>query len=166
VADLEARAELALSANADFAHLKTLPGIGSVLAMTILAEGGNRRRFGHHRQFLEYCGFDLAKTQSGTQRGREQLCKRGNARLCLAFWAAAVAAVRMRENSFRAKCYVHAAPDDADLRRKALTALAAKMARVAYGMIKKDQPYRQFFEQSVPSGSIPLSVAVGALATL
>ena len=61
-ADLEARAELALAANADFAHLKTLPGIGSVLAMTILAEAGDLRRFGHHRQFLKYCGFDLAKT--------------------------------------------------------------------------------------------------------
>lgn len=166
-AELEIRAEQALAANTDFAHLKTLPGIGSVLAMTILAEGGNLRRFGHHRQFLKYCGFDLAKTQSGTQRGKEQLSKRGNARLRLAFWLAAVAAVHMRENSFRAKYerYIRAAPDDADLRRKALTAVAAKMARVAYGMIKKNQPYRQFFEQSLPSGSIPLSVAVGALAT-
>ncbi len=77
-ADLEARSgSLDLAANADFAHLKTLPGIGSVLAMTILAEGGDLRRFGHHRQFLKYCGFDLAKSQSGTQRGREQLSKRG-----------------------------------------------------------------------------------------
>lgn len=165
--ELESRAESALADNADFVHLKTLPGIGSVLAMTILAEGGDLRRFAHHRQFLKYCGFDLAKTQSGTQRGKEQLSKRGNARLRLAFWLAAVAAVHMRENSFRAKYerYIRAAPDDADLRRKALTAVAAKMARVAYSMVKRSQPYRQFFEQSLPSGSIPLSTAVGALAT-
>ena len=45
---------------------------------------------------------------------------------------------------------------------KALTAVAAKMARVAYGVIKKGQSYRRFFEQSLPSGSIPLSSAVGA----
>ena len=166
-AELELRAEQALETNADFVHLKTLPGIGSVIAMTILAEAGNLRRFGHHRQFLKYCGFDLAKNQSGTQRGKEQLSKRGNARLRLAFWLAAVAAVHMKENSFRAKYerYIRAAPDDPDLRRKALTAVAAKMARVAYGMIKKNQPYRQFFEQCLPSGSIPLSVAVGALTT-
>ena len=166
-ADLELRAEQALQTNTDFAHLKTLPGIGSVIAMTILAEGGDLRRFGHHRQFLKYCGLDLAKNQSGTQRGKEQLSKRGNARLRLAFWLAAVAAVHMKENSFRAKYerYIRTAPEDADLRRKALTAVAAKMARVAYGMIKKNQPYRQFFEQSLPSGSIPLSAAVGAHAT-
>jgi transposase len=166
-AELEARAEQALQTNADFAHLKTLPGIGSVIAMTILAEGGDLRRFGHHRQFLKYCGFDLAKNQSGTQRGKEQLSKRGNARLRLAFWLAAVAAVHMRENSFRAKYerYIRSAPENPDLRRKALTAVAAKMARVAYSMVKNNQPYRQFFEQSLPSGSIPLSAAVGALAT-
>jgi transposase len=156
--ELEDRADQALAADADFAHLKTLPGIGSVLAMTVLAEGGNLRRFSHHRQFLKYCGFDLAKSQSGTQRGKERLSKRGNSRLRLGFWLAAVAAVRMKENSFRAKYerYIRAAPDDADLRRKALAAVAAKMARVAYSMIKYNQPYRQFFEQSLPSGSIPV----------
>jgi len=166
-AELELRAEQALQTNSDFAHLKTLPGIGSVIAMTILAEGGDLRRFAHHRQFLKYCGFDLAKNQSGTQRGKEQLSKRGNARLRLAFWLAAVAAVHMRENSFRAKYerYTRTAPENPDLRRKALTAVAAKMARVAYSLIKNNQPYRQFFEQSLPSGSIPLSAAVGAPAT-
>lgn len=166
-AHLEQRAETVLAGNAAFEHLKTLPGIGSVIALTILAEGGDLRGFAHHRQFLKYCGFDLAKQQSGTQRGREKLSKRGNARLRLAFWLAGVGAVRMRENSFRDKYerYIKAAPGDADLRRKALTAIAAKMARVAYSIVKTNQPYRQFFEQSLPGGSIPLSVAVGAPAT-
>jgi transposase len=129
---LEARAEQALAGNADFEHLKTLPGVGAIIALTILAEAGDLRRFAHHRQFLKYCGFDLAKSQSGTQRGREQLSKRGNARLRLAFWLAGVVAVRMRENAFRDKYerYVHAAPDDPDLHRKALAAVAAKMARL------------------------------------
>jgi transposase len=161
---IEARAEQALANNPDFEHLKSLPGIGPIIALTILAEAGDLRRFGHHRQFLKYCGFDLAKNQSGVHRGREQLSKRGNARLRLAFWMAGQVAVRLRENSFKDKYerYIRANPGDADLKRKALTAVAAKMARVAYGMIKKNQPYRRFFEQSLPSGSIPLSRAVGA----
>ena len=167
-AELEARAQEVLANNPDYERLQTIPGIGPILALTILAEGGDLRRFDHHRQFLKYCGFDLAKSQSGVQRGREQLSKRGNARLRMAFWLAGGVAVRMRENSFRAKYdrYVRSAPDDADLKRKALTAVAAKMARVAYGLIKKDQPYRCFFECSLPSGSIPLGAAVGAVTTL
>lgn len=163
-AEIEQRAEAVLCDNPDYACLKSLPGIGPIIALTILAEGGDLRRLGHHRQFLKYCGFDLAKNQSGMQRGRAQLSKRGNARLRLAFWMAGQVAIRLRENAFKDKYerYISANPDDADLRRKALTAVAAKMARVAYGLVKKHQPYRRFFEQSLPSGSIPLSRAVGA----
>jgi transposase len=161
---LEEQVQNLLAGDADYINLMSLPGVGPINALTILAEAGNLRRFGHHRQFLKYCGFDLAKSQSGVQRGREQLSKRGNARLRLAFWLAAVVAIRARENSFREKYdrYVSSNPKDPDLKRKALTAVAAKMARVAYGIIKKNQPYRRFFEQSLPSGSIPLNRAVGA----
>ncbi|MBP8257377.1 MAG: IS110 family transposase [Opitutaceae bacterium] len=166
-ATLEARAEEVLAGNDDFEHLRSVPGIGAVLGLTILAEGGDLRRFNHHRQFLKYCGFDLAKSQSGVHRGREQLSKRGNARLRMAFWMAGTIAVRMRENSFRDKYerYIRAMPDDPDLKRKALTAVAAKMARVAYGLIKRNESYRCYFEHSLPSGSIPLSRAVGAVTT-
>lgn len=163
-ASIEQRAEDVLRDNPDYAQLQSLPGIGPIIALTILAEAGDVRRFAHHRQFLKYCGFDLAKSQSGVQRGREKLSKRGNARLRMAFWLAGQVAIRQRENSFRAKYdrYVSLNPLDADLKRKALTAVAAKMARVAYSIVKKGLPYRQFFEQSLPSGSIPLSRAVGA----
>lgn len=56
---------------------QTLPGIDSVIALTILIEGGDLRRFAHHRQFLKYCDLDLAKSRSGTQRGKER--RRGGA---------------------------------------------------------------------------------------
>lgn len=162
--DLARRAEEFLAGKPDYESLRTIPGIGPVLALTILAEAGDLRRFAHHRQFLKYCGFDLAKCQSGQTRGHEKLSKRGNARLRFAFWFAATIAVRMRENSFREKYerYVQVTPGDADRKRKALTAVAAKMARVAYGLIKHQTSYRCYFENALPSGSIPLSRAVGA----
>lgn len=161
---LEQRAEDVLASNKDYEQLISLPGIGPIIALTVLAEVGDIRRFSHHRQFLKYCGFDLAKLQSGGQRGREQLSKRGNARLRLAFWMAGQVAVRLRENAFKDKYdrYIRSDPGNSDLRRKALTAVAAKMARVAYSIIKSGQPYRRFYEQSLPSGSIPISRAVEA----
>lgn len=161
---LEQRAAEVLASNKDYEQLISLPGIGPVIALTVLAEVGDIRRFTHHRQFLKYCGFDLAKLQSGAQRGREQLSKRGNARLRLAFWMAGQVAVRLRENAFKDKYdrYIRSNPGNADLRRKALTAVAAKMARVAYSVIKSGQPYQRFYEQSLPSGSIPINRAVEA----
>jgi len=165
--ELETWAEKALGETEDSKLLRTIPGIGPILALIILAEAGDLRRFGHHRQFLKFCGLDLAKSQSGASRGREKLSKRGNARLRCAFWMAGGVAVRMRENSFREKYqrYIRSDPTDPDLKRKALTAVMVKMARVAYAVVRTQTPYRTYFEAAVPSGSIPLSRAVEAVRT-
>lgn len=164
---LDARAQQLLMDNAEFRRLQTLPGIGAVMALAILAEAGDLRRFDHHRQFLKYCGLDLAKSQSGQSRGHEVLSKRGNKRLRMVFWMAALRAIHMRENAFRDKYerYLSATPLDADRKRKALTAVAAKMARVAYAVIKTGTDYERYFEQRIPSGSIPLARAVEATST-
>jgi len=164
---MELQADELLADRADFQCLKTIPGIGSVIALVILAEAGNLRRFPHHRQFLKFCGLDLAKSQSGNFRGKDKLSKRGSARLRCALWMAAMSAARMRENAFRDKYtrYTAGAPDDTDLKRKARTAITAKMARVVYALVKHGQPYRQRFDVDLPSGSIPLSRAVEAFGT-
>ena len=134
------------------------PGIGPIIALTILAEAGDLRRFGHHRQFLKFCGFDLATHQSGTFRGQTRLSKFGNARLRRSFWLAAQVAIRQRDNSFRERYgrYIAKDPDNKHLRRKALTAVAAKMARVAHAIVCSGTDYRPFFERPVPSGRTSL----------
>lgn len=164
---LESTAQELQSSNEDFRRLQTLPGVGPILATTILAEAGDLRRFAHHRQFLKYCGFDLATFQSGSSRGQSRLSKRGNARLRQAFWMAAAVAVRLRENSFRQKFenYIRKDPQNADLKRKACTAVAAKMARVAHALIKSGTDYRCYYEAAIPSGKIPFARAVGAKRT-
>lgn len=164
---LEAQADQLLDGNPDYHQLQTIPGIGPVFALTILAEAGDLRRFAHHRQFLKFCGLDLAKSQSGQQRGQEQLSKRGNNRLRSAFWFAGRIAVRSREHSVRDKFerYVATEPFSAARRRKAYTAIAAKMARITHAVIKTGRPYRGYFEHELPSGSIPFNGAVEAPAT-
>jgi transposase len=166
-AALEAQADAFLAQRPDYQLLRTVPGIGPVTALQILAEAGDLRRFAHHRQFLKFCGLDLAKSQSGAFRSRDQLSKRGNANLRCALWVAAMTATRMRENVFREKYqrYIASAPEDLDLRRKARTAVAAKMARVIHALIKHSKPYRLLFDTGLPSGSIPHTHAVGAIRT-
>lgn len=155
---IEAEAEALLAGTADYEALKRVPGIGPINALTILAEAGDLRRFGHHRQFLKFCGLDLSTHQSGAFRGQTKLSKFGNARLRRALWMAAQVAVRQRENSFRDKFERYIAKDraNADLKRKALTAVTAKMARVVHAVIKSGTDYRPFFEGSAPSGRTPL----------
>lgn len=154
--EIEDTAENYLKDSADYHYLKSIPGIGPIIALTILAEGGDLRRFNHYRQFLKFCGLDLCTHQSGIFRGKSKLSKYGNARLRYVFWIAATVALRMRENTFRTKFenYIKRDPLNADLKRKAYTAIAAKMARVAYGVVKNQTNYRCYYESVIPGGRI------------
>jgi len=73
-------------------------------------------------------------------------------------------AIRQRENGFRDKFERYIARDwhDADLRRKAWTAITAAMARVVHAVIKTNADYRPFVEGLVPGGSAPLNRTVRA----
>lgn len=79
---------------------------------------------------------------------------------------AATVAIRQRENSFRNKFhrYTQTASQDPDRKRKAMTAVMAKLARVTYALIKSSSLYESYRE-ALPSGSIPLTRAVGATRT-
>ena len=144
---IEQIADAMLCEHSDYRRLRQLPGVGPIIALTILAEAGDLRRFGHCRQFLKFCGFDLATHQSGQFRGQSKLSKYGNARLRRAFWMAGQVAVRQRENAFRDKFerYISKDRDNRDLRRKGLTAVAAKMARVAHSLVKYETDYRPYY---------------------
>jgi transposase len=156
--EIEARVIELLSDIPDYQLLTTIPGIGPINAMTILAEAGDLRRFGHHRQFLKFCGMDLATVQSGMFRGQSRISKYGNARLRRTLWMAGQTAVLKRTNSFRDKFerYISKDRHNANLRRKAYTAIAAKMARTVHAVIKHGEPYRPFFEGVSPGGRTSL----------
>jgi transposase len=166
-ATVEERAHELLAGNTDYQRLRSIPGIGPIIALTILAEAGDLRRFSHHRQFLKFCGLDLATQQSGQFRGLTRLSKHGNARLRAVLWMAASIAVRMRENSFRDKYerYMRSDPGSTDRKRKAYVAVAAKIARVAYALIQSGADYRPFHEVAVPSGRTRSVRAVEAIST-
>jgi transposase len=166
---IEDMAESLLKDSADYQSLRRIPGVGPITAMTVIAEAGDLRRFGHHRQLLKFCGLDLAAIQSGTFRGQTKLSKYGNARLRKALWLAGQVAIRQRDNSFRDKFdrYIARDRDNPDLRRKALTAITAKMARVVHAVVKSGSDYRPFFEGPAPGGRTSLSKGrEGARATL
>jgi transposase len=167
--EIELMADSLLRESADYQRLRRIPGIGPINAMTIIAEAGDLRRFHHHRQFLKFCGLDLATQQSGVFRSQTKLSKFGNARLRRTLWIAAQVAIRQRNNSFRDKYerYIARDRDNPDLKRKALTAITAKMARVVHAVIKSGSDYRPFIEGSAPGGRTSLSrCREGATATL
>ncbi len=78
---IESQAHAMLAGHPDYQRLRQIPGIGPITAMTVLAEAGDLRRFGHHRQFLKFCGLDLATYQSGSS-GARRSCQSSAMRGC------------------------------------------------------------------------------------
>ena len=154
--ELEDLAHQKLKDDRVYQILRTVPGIGPILALTIISETGEFGRFKHYRQYLKFCGLDLSTSQSGQFKGQSKLSKRGNRRLRCAYWFASTVAVRMRENTFRKKYsrYIQNDPDNSDLKRKAVVATAAKMARVCFGLVKNLREYRPYYDEDIPSGEI------------
>ncbi|MBI4403093.1 MAG: IS110 family transposase [Deltaproteobacteria bacterium] len=153
--DLQEEIEQLLSDNKDYQIMKSVPGIGPLIALTILAEAGDLRRFRYERQFLKYCGLNLSTEQSGVSRGFSRISKRGNPRLRRVFWQAARGAIyTCKENNFTHKYerYVRTNPDNSNLKRKARVATAAKVARVVFGLIKKNERYRSQIDGTNPGG--------------
>jgi transposase len=157
--EIEEQADNLLRHSPDYQLLRQVPGIGPINALTIIAEAGDLRRFHHHRQFLKFCGLDLSTQQSGQYRGQTRLSKFGNARLRRTLWIAGQVAIRQRENGFRHKFerYIARDRDNPDLRRKAMTAITAKMARVVHAVVKSGSDYRPFVEGRVPGGRTSVS---------
>ncbi len=157
--EIEAQADDLLRNSRDYQILRQIPGIGPINALTIIAEAGDLRCFHHHRQFLKFCGLDLSTQQSGQYRGQTRLSKFGNARLRRTLWIAGQVAIRQRENGFRHKFerYIARDRDNPDLRRKAITAITAKMARVVHAVVKSGSDYRPFVEGRGPGGRTSVS---------
>jgi transposase len=68
--EIGGRAIALLKDNPDDKLLTSIPGIGPINALTILAEAGDLRRFGHHLQFLNFCGMVSQPFSPACSRGR------------------------------------------------------------------------------------------------
>ena len=81
----------------DFALLNTIPGVGPITAMTMLAEIGDLRRFERARQLTAYAGVTPSVVVSGTSvRRKTRMCKRGNERVRHALYLSAMATLNTK----------------------------------------------------------------------
>jgi transposase len=116
----------------EFCFLKTVPGIGQTLALTIMLETGDIGRFADVGNYASYCRcVGSQKISNGKKKGKGNT-KNGNKYLSWAFVEAANFAIRFsaRIKSFhqRKKAKSHAVV--------ALKAVAHKLCRACYYMMK------------------------------
>jgi transposase len=137
IARLEARLRKAVTPRDEFKVLTTTPGIGEILATTIVLETGTVERFAGVGNFSSYARcVDSKRVSNGKKKGEGNV-KNGNRYLAWAFIEAAHFASRYCPE---AKRFYE--------RKKARTnttvatkALAHKLARACYHMLKENKPF-------------------------
>lgn len=65
--------------NRDFEILKSIPGLGEITAVRILAELGDIRRFSNPNKINAFIGIDPGRYQSGEKDSSLSITKHGNA---------------------------------------------------------------------------------------
>jgi transposase len=118
-------------------RLRTVPGIGKILALTILYEVHDIHRFAKVQNFLSYCRLVKCEHSSAGKRLGTGGAKIGNVHLKWAFSEAAVLFLRGNpegQKHLRRLAGKHG-------KGKALSILAAKIGRAVYLMLSKDRVF-------------------------
>jgi transposase len=120
-----------------FYRLRSVPGIGKILALVILYEIQDIGRFPRVQDFVSYCRLVKSARESAGKHHGFSGKKIGNAHLKWAFSEAAVLFLRKNPMGQRFLARLEAKHG----KGKALTILAHKLARAVYYILARDQAF-------------------------
>lgn len=120
-------------------YLTTIPGIGVVLAATILGEIGDVNRFPELENLVAYAGIDPTVYRSGQFEAAEaHMSKRGSPYLRRALWLAANVA---RQHDPDLKAYYQKKKKEGKHHNTVIGALCRKLLARVYVILKEERSY-------------------------
>ena len=134
---LEKRLQERVKLRAEYRLLRTAPGIGETLATTIMLETGSISRFAEVGNFSSYCRCVDSRRESNGKKKGEGNTRNGNKYLAWAFVEAANFAIRSCPEARR----FYERKKRARNGIVAIKALAHKLARACYHMLREHKPF-------------------------
>jgi transposase len=143
LATIEGELENQLAQSPVAQRLKTIFGVGTITATAVAADtGGNVDRFSDSRQYAASLGITAKEDSSGDRRRQGAITKRGNAylrRLLVQCAQSVITYCRRREDAL---CLLaRRLLDQGKKRNVVVIAVANRLARILYAVIKHRQPY-------------------------
>ena len=121
-------------------QLTSIPGVGTVLAATILSEIGDITRFSSADRLLAYAGLDPSVKQSGEFKSNQnRMSKRGSPYLRRAIWLASTVAVQC-DPMFRA--YYEKKMSEGLHYMNVIGHVSRKMTAVIFAVLRDGRPYQ------------------------
>jgi transposase len=142
---LEQRVEELLQEREDYRRLQAVPGIGPVIAATILAETAGIERFGSARKFAAFTGL-VPRVRSSGGRGKDKtkigrITRCGPPDLRWALGQAAMVGLRARQQTAISGMY-RRKKKKGKHGRLAICASAHKLARVVYVLLSRQDDFQ------------------------
>jgi transposase len=120
-------------------RITTIPGVGALTAVIILAETNGFELIRNKSQLVSYAGLDVKEKQSGTSvNGKPRISKKGNRNLRKSMHLPALTAVKWDEN-FK-KIYARLISKHG-IKMKALVAIQRKLLELIYVLFKNETIY-------------------------
>ena len=123
-------------------RLVAIPGIGPITATALIAAIGNGGAFHKGREFAAWWGIVPREHSTGGQQKRLGISKRGNSYLRRLFVQGARAVLQQRTKQTPGLSAWLAQLTSRTHRNVAAVALANKLARIAWAVLAKNEPYR------------------------
>lgn len=125
----------------------TLPGVGELTAVIVLAETNGFELIRNKRQLSSYAGLDVKEKQSGTSvKGKPRISKKGNRSLRKAMHFPALSAVKWDEN-FK-ELYARLVSKHG-IKMKALVAVQRKILEMIFTLYKNQKSYDKNYENNI-----------------
>jgi transposase len=127
--------------------LCSLPGVGILTAVTVLAETNGFDLIRNKRQLASYAGFDVKEKQSGTSvKGKSRISKKGNKYLRKAMHFPALTAIRHDE---RFKAVFARIVSKHGIKMKAAVAVQRKLLEMIYTLYKTKTAYDKEYLKTI-----------------
>lgn len=128
-------------------NITTIPGIGELTAVIILAETNGFELIRNKKQLTSYAGLDVKEKQSGTSiKGKPKISKKGNRSIRKAMHFPSLVAVKWDEN-FK-ELYARLVSKHG-IKMKALVSIQRKLLEMSYVLYKNQTIYDKEHKNSV-----------------
>lgn len=124
----------------------TIPGIGKLTAVTILAETNGFELIKNKKQLVSYAGLDIKEKQSGTSvKGKSKISKKGNRNLRKAMHLPALSAIK-HDDHFK-EIFVRLV-SKSGIKMKGVVAVQRKLLELVYILHKNKSNYQKHYEEN------------------
>lgn len=129
----------------DVKRICTIPGVGMLTAVIVLAETNGFELIRNKKQLTSYAGLDVKEKLSGTSvKGKPRISKKGNKNLRKAMHLPSLSAIKY--NNSHKELYTRLL-SISGIKMKALVAVQRKVLELIYVIFKKKTVYQKDYEQ-------------------